>query len=136
MPEEKFDWRPSEGVRSFREAVLHLAYSNKVQLSMGTDNPPEDLLRQRLEDADKKLLAKLSKAESVAVFAESFETIRKVLPTLRAAVLDREMVVFGKPSTMRGVYIAIDAHLAEHFGQLIAYVRVSGVQPPWSAPKP
>jgi len=136
MPEEKFDWRPSEGVRSFREAVLHLAYSNKVQLSMGTDNPPADLLKQKFADADKKSLVKLSKAESVAVLEESFGAIRKVLPTLRAAVLDREMVVFGKPSTMRGVYIAIDTHLAEYFGQLIAYARVNGVQPPWSAPKP
>lgn len=136
MPEEKFDWRPSEGVRSFREAVLHLAYSNKVQLSMGTDNPPEDLLKQKFADAEKKALAKMSKAEVVAVLDESFVAIRKILPTLRSAVLDREMPVFGKPSTMRGVYIAIDAHIAEHYGQLIAYARVNGVQPPWSAPKP
>jgi hypothetical protein len=41
------------------------------------------------------------------------------------------MIVFGKPSTMRGVYLGIDVHLAEHFGQLIAYARINGIVPPW-----
>lgn len=136
MPEDKYDWRPSEGVRSFREVCLHLVGSNKVQLSMGTDNPPEDLLKQRFADAARKEKEKLAKAEVIAQLEASFEAIRKVLPTLRAAVLDREMPVFGKPSTMRGVYIAIDTHMAEHMGQMVAYARMHGVIPPWSVPQP
>ncbi len=131
VPEEKFDWRPSEGVRSFREVVLHLAYSNHVQLTMA-EEPSQKVLDERFAEAEKKALVKMGKDEVVKVLAESFEAVRKVLPTLRAAQLDREMIVFGKPSTMRGVYLGIDVHVAEHFGQLIAYARINGIVPPWN----
>ena len=67
--------------------------------------------------------------------AESIEAVRKQLPTLRTAVLDREMKVFGKPSTLRGIYVLIDTHMAEHLGQFIGYSRMNGLVPPWSQPK-
>lgn len=134
MPEEKLDWRPSEGVRSVREVMLHIAYGNKLLLWTATDNPPQDLFMQRVKEYWKKETEPVSKERAIAMMEESFEAVRKALPGLRAAVLDREMTVFGKPSAMREYYVRIDAHMAEHLGQLIAYARVNGVQPPWSKP--
>jgi uncharacterized damage-inducible protein DinB len=132
MPDEKLDWRPSEGVRSVREVALHVALETKILVWVATDNPPADLMQQRFADIEKREKAVVGKAELVGMLEESFESVRKVLVTLRAAQLDREMPVFGQPSTMRGIYVLIDTHMAEHLGQLIAYGRINGVVPPWS----
>ena len=135
LPEEKLDWRPAPGVRSFRELFLHIAYGNNLLLWLATDNPPADLFNQRVLDQQKKELEQVSKDKAIGMMAESIEAVRKQLPTLRTAVLDREMKVFGKPSTMRGIYVLIDTHMAEHLGQFIAYSRMNGMVPPWSQPK-
>jgi hypothetical protein len=89
-------------------------------------------MMQRFKDQAKKESEPLAKEKVVELLSESFEAVRKVLPTLRPAVLDREMPVFGQPSTMRGIYVIIDTHMAEHLGQLIAYARTNGITPPWS----
>jgi hypothetical protein len=35
----------------------------------------------------------------------------------------------------RGVFMLLAAHLHEHLGQSIAYARINGIAPPWSAPE-
>lgn len=134
MPEEKLDWRPSEGVRSIREVGLHIALGNKMLLWLATDNPPADLLKQRFADMAKKEKAMATKEQLLTQIEESLVAVQKVLPTLSAAVLDREIPVFGQASTMRGIYVLIDTHMAEHLGLLVAYARINGVVPPWSKP--
>lgn len=132
IPEDKFNWRPAPGVRSIREVLLHTAYDNRVILWMATDNPPKDLLSQRFKEYAKKESELATKEKTVELLTETFASIRKVMPTLTQDALDREMPVFGQPSTMRGIYVILDAHLAEHLGQLIAYARSNGITPPWS----
>lgn len=131
IPEEKMDWRPAPGVRSFREVLLHASYGNNLLLWMAKDIPPQDLVDQRFKDQSKKEFEMLKKDKAIEVLSESLEAVRKDLPTLRAAVLDREMPVFGQPSTMRGIYVIINTHLAQHLGQLIAYASTNGITPPW-----
>lgn len=134
VPEEKLNWRPAPGVRSFRELILHVSYGNKLLLWMATDNPPKDLFDQRALDQQKKELEMVSKEKAIEMLTNSMEAVRKQLPTLRPAELDREMNVFGKPSTMRGIYVLIDTHMSEHLGQLISYSRMNGLVPFWSQP--
>ena len=135
LPEDKLDWRPAPAVRSFRELLLHIAYGNKLLLWMATDNPPPDLFDRRVRDQQAKELELVGKAKAIELMTESMEAVRKQLPTLRPAALDRDMKVFGKPSTMRGIYVLIDTHMAEHLGQLIGYSRINGLVPPWSQPR-
>ncbi len=135
VPEEKLDWRPAPGVRSFRELLLHVSYGNKLLLWLATDNPPQDLFDQRVRDQQKKEIEMVSKEKAIEMLTESMAAVRKQLPTLRPAVLDREINVFGKPSTMRGIYVLIDTHMSEHLGQLITYSRMNGLVPFWSQPK-
>jgi len=68
----------------------------------------------------------------VAILGESFATLRKAMEAATAGALSREIEFFGTKTTMRGVMTEIDAHIAEHLGQAIAYARVNGVVPPWS----
>ena len=41
--------------------------------------------------------------------------------------------MFGRDTTQRGAFILVTGHMGEHLGQSIAYARVNGIVPPWTA---
>ena len=47
--------------------------------------------------------------------------------------LAKPVKIFDRESTVRGVYLLFLTHSWEHLGQAIAYARVNGVVPPWTA---
>jgi hypothetical protein len=52
---------------------------------------------------------------------------------LKPGELTHKVRVDGRDATVDGVYLRIIVHANEHMGQLIAYVRMNGIAPPWSA---
>jgi uncharacterized damage-inducible protein DinB len=40
---------------------------------------------------------------------------------------------FGQKMTVRSVLLGLLSHMHEHLGQSIAYARMEGVVPPWTA---
>jgi uncharacterized damage-inducible protein DinB len=133
VPDDKLDWRPGPGVRSFREVFLHIAAANKLILGIATNQPKGDDLQKLIGEAGAAEKSKGGKDEIAKALTDSFAAIRKSLESARAGGLAREAEFFGMPTTRRGVYTFLDTHLAEHLGQLIAYSRVNGIVPPWSA---
>ena len=131
MPEEKFAWRPGPGVRSFQEAMLHIALGNRLLLNIANAADAEAVKKQ-IEDNAKAETRVLSKAQVIAELEESFAAVRKTLEAERAAGLGRNVEFFGQATTRRGVLMVLDTHIAEHLGQAIAYARMNGVVPPWS----
>jgi uncharacterized damage-inducible protein DinB len=132
VPEDKYDWTPAPGVRSFREVFLHIAYGNKLMTDLGQKAPERDALNARVEKQWKDEKEKLPKARILELLTESFEYIRKNVQPLRAGALGSDITFFGRATTRRGVYIELDNHVSEHLGQLIAYARMTGIVPPWS----
>jgi uncharacterized damage-inducible protein DinB len=132
VPAEKYSWRPGPGVRSFGEVFLHIAYGNHLLLDLSGGPPKEEEFIARV----KKQLADEKKAESkervIELLTESFTTVRNAVEPLRTNVLARDTTFFGTVTTRRGVLIMLDAHIAEHLGQAIAYARMNGIVPPWS----
>src|SRR6266545_4796082 len=60
--------------------------------------------------------------------------IDRVAENLADADLDKKVKTFGgREMTQRALLVAILNHMHEHLGQSIAYARVNGVAPPWSA---
>ncbi len=49
------------------------------------------------------------------------------------ATFDKQSDFRGAKNTYRGVLLFIIRHDAEHLGQSIAYARINGVVPPWTA---
>ena len=124
FPDDKLDWRPSAGVRSVREVCLHMAYGNRLMLTVSNGDAPEDYSKRELE--------KLTKPQLIQLMTASFDEIRETFRTASAGSLSRDIEFFGNVTTRRGVLTALDTHLAEHVGQLIAYARMNGITPPWS----
>ena len=52
---------------------------------------------------------------------------------LTDADLDKPVRMYGELSTERAAFITALTHIHEHLGQSIAYARMNGVVPPWSA---
>ncbi len=126
MPEDKYTWRPMEGVRSVSEVYMHIAGSNYLLPSFIGHKPPEDIKR-----ADEKNITE--KAKVLEYVKKSFDYVKDVLLKVPESDFDKPADFFGSKTTYRGIMFNAVAHWHEHLGQSIAYARSNKVVPPWTA---
>ncbi len=126
MPQEKYAWRPGEGVRSVSEVFVHIAGANYFFLSMAGIKPPAGVSR----DMEKTVT---DKAKVTEVLKASFAHARQGVSAMADADLEKPIKMFGRSSTTRELLFIMANHMHEHLGQSIAYARANGVVPPWSA---
>ncbi len=126
VPEDKYTWRPAEGVRSFSEALLHAAGSNYLITSFCGVKVPEGIDRDTFEKSTTK------KDEVIAAMKKSIAHARAAMHDMPDADLDTKVDWFFGKGTKREVFYFLAAHNHEHLGQLIAYARMNGITPPWS----
>ena len=127
MPAEKYGWRPGEGVRSVGEVYAHIVAANYgVARALGTQ-PPAGL--------DMKSVMSLAndKPKLMQALKDSFAHFRGAILALSDADADKPQKMFNRQTTVRGAFMMIDRHWGEHLGQSIAYARINGVVPPWTA---
>lgn len=128
MPQEKYTWRPAPGVRSIGEVYMHIAGANFMLPTMIGGKRPTGLK----PDMEKTVT---EKAKVVEMMKNSYANIREVIESMTDADLNTEVNMFGNKTTKRGALLLMSDHLHEHLGQSIAYARMNGVTPPWSAGK-
>jgi uncharacterized damage-inducible protein DinB len=127
IPPDKFNWRPTEGVRSLSELFLHVSSANYgIPNMMGVAMPPGfDAKGFEKSTSDKsKVIEELNKSFGAAI----------------ASVEAMTNADFAKPDKKLGpdandgdvVYILV-THAHEQLGHAIAYARMNGVVPPWTA---
>jgi uncharacterized damage-inducible protein DinB len=126
VPAEKYSWRPSEGVRSMSEVFVHIASGNYFLMKFIGVPPPADFSR----DMEKNIT---EKAQVIAAIKKSIEHLRQAALKTSDADLEKSVELFGQNTTYRDVFFTATMHLHEHLGQSIAYARVNGIVPPWSA---
>lgn len=128
IPEEKYSWRPGEGVRSVKEVFGHIADANYlIPTYVGAALPYEGYTFGTSEQKE------MTKAEVIQTLRDSFAHQKAAIQKVVAANLGNEVDWFGgSKNTVRGVMLFIPKHLGEHQGQLIAYARMNGIVPPWS----
>jgi uncharacterized damage-inducible protein DinB len=127
IPEEKYSWRPGEGVRSIGEVYMHIASGNYAYAGAAGNKAPADLDVRGFEKQAN------DKAKTVATLKQSFAHVRQTVLQTADADLDKATKMFGKDSTIRNVLFIMQVHQSEHLGQSIAYARSVGVVPPWTA---
>lgn len=121
-PEESFGWRPGPGVRSISEVYMHIAgWNYYLATYVGVDAPRSHA------DLEKNVT---KKAEVLAELNRSFDHLRMTIDRTRD--LEKQVKLHGRTTTYRGVLLTMISHLHEHFGQSIAYARMTGVTPPWT----
>jgi uncharacterized damage-inducible protein DinB len=126
VPEEKYSWRPANGVRSVSEVYMHIASTNYFLSGMIGASAPAGVKPQEFE----KTMTK--KADVVKTLKDSFAHVRKAVEGVSAADLEKGVNMFGQQRTYQAVLLTLVEHMSEHLGQSIAYARSNGVVPPWS----
>ena len=126
IPAEKFAWRPAPGVRSIAEVYMHIGVANQHLVSRMGAKPTADLSAMG-KDPEKSIT---EKAGVIKFLEDSFDAVRSAYKTA-----DRQKVVklFNKEIPADNVFVRILVHNHEHMGQAIAYARMNGIAPPWSA---
>ena len=125
FPEDKYDWRPSEGVNSVGEALLHVAGANYFLASKLGFAPPEDV--------DVMNIGKITgKDNIIATLKKSNEFVLDKITMVEDGSLNDEVDFGFMKMNKLGGLLAIMEHNGEHKGQLIAYARSNDIVPPWS----
>jgi uncharacterized damage-inducible protein DinB len=125
-PADKFAWRPGPGVRSVAEIYMHIAVANQFLLAQAGSKPSVDLMKIG-KDPEKSIT---DKAGVVKFLKESIDAARAGYQT---ADRQKRVVLFKKDVTAGDVFLRLLVHNNEHMGQAVAYARMNGITPPWSA---
>ena len=131
VPEDKYGWRPADGVRSFREVFLHIAYGIHFQLKIAEGASKEDL-KQELTKQSETESRPLSKDQVLKELETAFDAAHTAFTSASAGSLSRDIDFFGTKTTVHGLFGFVNTHIGEHLGQAIAYSRMNGIVPPWS----
>jgi uncharacterized damage-inducible protein DinB len=125
VPQDKYTWSPSAGVRSTAEVYLHIALANYAFASFLGVKPPEGFTFKGFEKST------TDKAKIVEQLKRSFDNLKQAVR--ESTDLEKGVKVFGSDATARDAILRSLAHNGEHMGQSIAYARMSGIVPPWTA---
>lgn len=129
MPDSKYGYVPTAGnfkdARSFAEQVKHVACGNFAFFNeIEGKTPPEHCEKGGPNPAK-------TKAELLKYLKDSFDYGDKVLQTINAKnSLDRVEGQYAAPNTKLGVAVAAVWHVADHYGQIVEYLRMNGIVPP------
>jgi uncharacterized damage-inducible protein DinB len=131
MPEDKYSYIPTggnfDGVRTFGEQVKHVACAQFAFFNeFEGKKPPEDCEKGGHDPAK-------TKAELIKYLKDSFDYSNRVLATLTANnALDRVEGRYAGPNTKMGISVVAVWHITDHYGQLVAYLRLNGIVPPFT----
>ncbi len=126
VPQDAYEWRPAEGVRSVSEVFLHVAGANFGLTRFFGTPPPEGMDLRGLQSST------TDRDEIVAKLRDSFAHLRGAVAKLSEAEAGGAQKMFGRDTTTEGAVWTALEHLSEHLGQSIAYARTNDVTPPWS----
>lgn len=127
IPQEKYIWRPAEGVRSISEVLMHIAAANfNIPRNLGTP-PPQGFNAATFEKSE------TDKAKISQILKDSFAHLRRAVLAINETDAEKTLKWFGgTENTYRGILYFITKHSAEHLGQTIVYARLNGITPLWT----
>jgi uncharacterized damage-inducible protein DinB len=128
MPEENYAFQPAPEVRTFGRIVGHVANSQYLFCSTaaGEKNPaPADIEK-----------TKTAKEDLVAALKDSFAYCDKIYAGMTDSSGAESVKFFGRDVSRIVVLNFNTAHLNEHYGNIVTYMRLKGLEPPSSEPAP
>jgi uncharacterized damage-inducible protein DinB len=127
IPAGQYAWRPAPGVRSFAEIFLHVAATNfQFASDLGTLPAPHELAKNYEQSTT-------DKAQIIAQLNQSFDFAHAAIEKMANIDFKKPMTKFGPDANAGDIVYLIVTHTHEHLGQAIAYARVEGIVPPWTA---
>ena len=125
MPDASYGLRPMESVRTFGQIIGHLADAQYLfcSIAIGVKSPVLNIEQ-----------SKTSKAELIAALEAAFAYCDKAYEGMTDASAAQSVKLFGADTPKLGVLTANNMHGAEHYGNLVVYLRFANIVPPTSEP--
>jgi uncharacterized damage-inducible protein DinB len=127
MPEDKFDFAPStgefKGVRTFGGQVKHVTGSSYY--FFGGPAMTQDQVKAKGDSIERLT----SKADIVQAMKDSFKNAHAFVDGITA---ENAYVTMANGGTRAGMASFGIAHMMDHYGQLVVYLRMNGIVPPAS----
>jgi hypothetical protein len=129
FPQDKYTWRPMDGVRSVSEVLMLAAMEGYSFIPTGFGGKAADL-GSREEAAKLRTLS--DKTQVIEHLNKGFAHAKQQLESIDPATLTGKRKMMGQDRSTADVMLFIGGDLHEHLGQLIAYARTNHIVPPWS----
>ena len=126
VPENLYSFKPTPDVRSFGELIGHIAGSQKMYcaLALGEKAPGEDEVEKSAK----------TKAALVQALKESNDYCARAYQQTDAATSGM-VDLFGQQRSKLYTLHGNAGHDAEHYGNIVTYMRINKMVPPSSRPR-
>jgi uncharacterized damage-inducible protein DinB len=127
MPEEEYGFKPDPAVRTFGQILGHVADADYLfcSIALGEKNPSPQVEK-----------TKTTKAELTSALRDAFNYCGRAYDALTDASANETVKAFNGERNKLGVLWFNASHNLEHYGNLVVYMRIKGIVPPSSEPKP
>jgi len=134
MPEEKYGYRPADGKFKNEKPEFGPAevrtFAEQFAAEFDGQKPPDACDKGGPSPAK-------SKKELLIYLRDSFAAIRKSLGAIGSKnMFDPIEGPYAGPNTRLGLATVVVWHAADHYGQMLLYLRENGIVPPASRPHP
>ena len=127
MPEDKYGFKPTPAQRTFGEHVLHIAEVNLMLTKALGGKTPDPAVN----------LKATTKAAMVKAMSDAFDHGAAVIAEFNNTTIQETIQApFMGPSTRARVMFFLNGHTQDTYGQMVVYLRLNGLTPPASAPRP
>lgn len=127
MPEENYNFRPVDSVRTYGQIIGHLADAQYLFCSTASGEKNPNLQIEK---------TKTSKADLIAALKDAFAYCDKVYGSMTDAASLQMVKFFGNDLPKFAVLNISVGHNMEHYGNLVTYMRIKGIVPPTSEQQP
>ena len=127
MPQENYNFKPTDTVRSYGQILGHVADAQYMfcSIALGEKNP--DL---KIEQT------KTSKADLIAALNSAFAYCDKAYDGMTDASATQMVKLFGNDAPRLAALTVNNMHDLEHYGNLVTYMRMKNIVPPSSEQPP
>jgi hypothetical protein len=127
FPQDKYTFRPMEGVRSVSEVLMLLA-TEGYGYAPSAVGAPAAMPREEMQ----KLRALTDKAQIIEQLNKGFAYAKAEIEKVDAATLTGKRKAGNSERNFVESMLAVTGDMHEHLGQMIAYARMNKIVPPWS----
>jgi uncharacterized damage-inducible protein DinB len=121
MPEEYFDFKPTERQMNFKEQLVHIK-GNMHWLSTSYFTEKE------FERKKSELPA--TKAETITLLEAAFNATSEIITKTPDAELSETVSFFSGPKSKIQILNLLQDHVTHHRGQLVVYLNLNNIEPP------
>jgi uncharacterized damage-inducible protein DinB len=127
IPEDLWSFQPTKEVRTVGQLFAHIADGQYEFCGVAAEGKP---VSKEIEKNAK------SRAEIISALKDAFAYCEATYAKLTDAQAAEAVPFFGMKITKLGAMDFNFAHNMEHYGNLVTYMRLKGLVPPSSAPRP